>query len=76
MNKNASKTTFLYILDVKSGECELFIVHMKQNHKLQQVYTEKAFKIMNALFLSNLKLQFSDKHNALVRLWRLFGQIL
>ena len=38
---------------------------MKQNHKLQQVCTEKVFKIMSALFLSNLKLQFSEKHNAL-----------
>ena len=38
---------------------------MQNNHKLQQVYTEKAFKIMSSLFLSNLKLQFSDKHNSL-----------
>ena len=65
MNKNASKTTFLYTLEVKSGECELFIVQMKQNHKLQQIYTEKVFKIISSLFLSNLKLQFSDGHNAL-----------
>ena len=38
---------------------------MQNNHKLQQIYTEKVFKIMSSLFLSNLKLQFSDKHNSL-----------
>ena len=38
---------------------------MQTNHKLQQVYTEKVFKIMSSLFLSNLKLQFSDRHNSL-----------
>ena len=51
MNKNALKTTFLYILEVQSGECELFIVHMKQNHKPQQFYPEKIFKIMSSLFV-------------------------
>ena len=38
---------------------------MQNNHRLQQVYTEKAFKIMSSLFFSNLKLQFSDRHNSL-----------
>ena len=38
---------------------------MKKNHKPQQFYPEKVFKIMSSLFLSNLKLQFSDKHNSL-----------
>ena len=38
---------------------------MQNNHKLQQVYTERVFKIMSSLFLSNLKLQFSDRHNSL-----------
>ena len=53
------------MLDVKSGECEFPIVYMQNNYKPQQVYTEKVFKIMSALFLSNLKLQFSDRHNSL-----------
>ena len=38
---------------------------MQNNHKPQQIYTEKVFKIMSSLFLSNLKLQFSDRHNSL-----------
>ena len=38
---------------------------MQNNHKLQQIYTEKVFKIMSSLFLSNLKIQFSDRHNSL-----------
>ena len=38
---------------------------MQTNHKPQQFYPEKAFKIMSSLFLSNLKLQFSDKPNSL-----------
>ena len=38
-----------------------FIIHMQNNHKPQQVYTEKIFKIMSSLFLSNLKLQFSNR---------------
>ena len=53
------------MLEVKSGECEFLIVYMQNNHKPQQVYTKKVFKIMSALFLSNLKLQFSDRHNSL-----------
>ena len=53
------------MLEVKSGECEFLIVNVQNNHKPQQVYTEKVFKIMSALFLSNLKLQFSDRHNSL-----------
>ena len=53
------------MLEVKSGECEFFIVHMKKNHKPQQFYPEKVFKIMSSLFFSNLKLQFSDKPNSL-----------
>ena len=53
------------MLEVKSGECEFFIVHMKKNHKPQQFYPEKVFKIMSSLFLSNLNLQFSDRHNSL-----------
>ena len=46
---------------------------MQNNHKPQQIYTEKVFKIMSSLFLSNLKIQFSDRYN-FVRLQRLFGQ--
>ena len=38
---------------------------MQTNHKSQQVYPEKAFKIMSSLFFSNPKLQFSDRHNSL-----------
>ena len=38
---------------------------MKKNHKPQQFYPEKVFKIMSSLFFSNLKLQFSDRHNSL-----------
>ena len=38
---------------------------MKKNHKPQQNYPEKVFKIMSSLFLSNLKIQFSDRHNSL-----------
>ena len=52
-------------MEVKSGECEFLIVQMQNNHKPQHIYTEKVFKIMSSLFLSNLKLQFSDKHNSL-----------
>ena len=37
----------------------------EKNHKLQQVYMENVFKIMSSLFLSNLKMEFSDRHNAL-----------
>ena len=43
----------------------VFDNHMQTNHKPQQVYTEKAFKIMSSLFFSNPKLQFSDRHNSL-----------
>ena len=43
----------------------MFDNHMQTNHKPQQLYPEKVFKIMSSLFLSNLKLQFSDKHNSL-----------
>ena len=38
---------------------------MQNNHKPQQFYPEMVFKIISSLFLSNLKLQFSDKHNSL-----------
>ena len=38
---------------------------MQNNHNPQQNCPEKVFKIMSLLFLSNLKLQFSDKHNSL-----------
>ena len=38
---------------------------MQTNYKLQQVYTERVFNIMSSLFLSNLKLQFSNRHNSL-----------
>ena len=38
---------------------------MQTNHKPQQNYPEKVFKIMSSLFLSNLKIQFSDKPNSL-----------
>ena len=38
---------------------------MENNHKPQQLYPEKVFKIMSSLFFSNLKLQFSDRHNSL-----------
>ena len=38
---------------------------MKKNHKPQQFYPEMVFKIMSSLFLSNLKIQFSDRHNSL-----------
>ena len=38
---------------------------MQNNHKPQQFYTEKVFKIMSSLFFSNLKIQFSDRHNSL-----------
>ena len=38
---------------------------MQNNHKPQQFCPEKVFKIMSLLFLSNLKLQFSDRHNSL-----------
>ena len=34
---------------------------MQTNHKPQQLYPEKVFKIMSSLFLSNLKLQFSNR---------------
>ena len=38
---------------------------MQNNHKPQHIYTEKVFKIISSLFLSNLKIQFSDRHNSL-----------
>ena len=38
---------------------------MQNNHKPQHIYTEKVFKIISSLFLSNLNLQFSDRHNSL-----------
>ena len=38
---------------------------MQNDHRFQQVYTERIFNITNSLFLSNLKLQFSDRHNSL-----------
>ena len=38
---------------------------MQNNHKPQHIYTEKVFKIISSLFLSNLNLQFSDKPNSL-----------
>ena len=38
---------------------------MQNNHKPQHIYTEKVFKIISSLFLSNLKLQFSGRHNSL-----------
>ena len=38
---------------------------MQTDHKSQQFYPEKAFKIMSSLFFSNPKLQFSDRHNSL-----------
>ena len=38
---------------------------MQNNHKPQQFYPEMVFKIMSSLFLSNLKIQFSDRHNSL-----------
>ena len=52
-------------MEVKSGECEFLIVQMQNNHKPQQFYPEMVFKIMSSLFLSNLKIQFSDRHNSL-----------
>ena len=38
---------------------------MQNNHKPQHIYTEKVFKIISSLFLSNLNLQFSGRHNSL-----------
>ena len=38
---------------------------MQNNHKPQQNCPEKVFKIMSSLFFSNLKFQFSDRHNSL-----------
>ena len=34
---------------------------MQNDHKLQQVYTERMFNIMSSLFLSNLKIRFSSR---------------
>ena len=38
---------------------------MQNNHKPQQNYPEKIFKIISSLFFSNLNLQFSYRHNSL-----------
>ena len=38
---------------------------MQNDHRFQQIYTERVFNIMSSLFLSNLKLQFSNRHNSL-----------
>ena len=38
---------------------------MQNDHRFQQIYTEKVFKITSSLFFSNPKLQFSDRHNSL-----------